>query len=98
MLFLIFESDVDASFECGFGDIPICLTAFKIRIYSIVKVCKKLNGGGSLVGDEGSDSLHLSVKDAIRFRKLNASDIAFVFSYFTSEPNDDTIVVQNVRF
>ena len=57
VLFLVFESDVYASFESDLRGISIGIAAFKIGVHSIMKVCDKFVGGGSLIGDERPNSL-----------------------------------------
>ena len=79
VLILAFESDVYAAFESGFRCVSVGFAVFKIGVHSVMKVCDKFSCGGSFIGDKGSDTLYFSVKNAIRLRKLNASDIALVF-------------------
>ena len=60
--------------------VVFCFAQRQIIVYRAMKISHKLGGVRPLIGDQCADTENLSEKQAIGFRKLNASDIAFVLN------------------
>ena len=74
------KTDVEAAFECNFGLLSFCFAGFQIIIDSTVEIIQKFFGTFALVRNQGTNPHDLTIKNAIFFGKLNASDIAFVLN------------------
>ena len=74
------KADIEAAFECNFGFLSFCLAGFQIIIDGTVKIVQKFFGTFAFVRNQGTNPHDLTIKNAIFFGKLNASDIAFVLN------------------
>nr|DAY92196.1 MAG TPA: hypothetical protein [Caudoviricetes sp.] len=74
------KADIEAAFECNFGFLSFCLAGFQIIIDGTVKIVQKFLGTFAFVRNQGTNPHDLTIKNAIFFGKLNASDIAFVLN------------------
>lgn len=75
----ILEAHVEASLVGGFRRHALIFAKSNVIIDSTVEVGNQFCGGGSLIGNKGTDALHLSEEKFVWLRELDAANIAFVF-------------------
>ena len=71
-------ADVKAALIGFFRLAVLCFAQRQIIVNRAMKISDKLGSARPLIGDQCADTENLSEKQAIGFRKLNASDIALI--------------------
>ena len=75
----VFKADIQAAFIGDLRGCSLLLTGGKVLIHRFMEIRYQLGRIGSLIGDQGTDTLDLSVKHAVILGEFHAADITFIF-------------------